>query len=219
MTPFTIYLCENQPVVIEGLTRILEGCPDMRLVGHGPDLAFAVEELESTSADILLLSQPPSAKSILPLLGTVREADLHCATVLWVTELGEMESLRALQIGARGIVRKTQSIATLLDCLRTVAGGAAFLDEAMRAKLSGTPRRHGTLRITPRERQIVQSVCRGLKNKEIAAALSITPGTVKVHLMHVFEKTGVKDRFQLALQARQFLDDVEGDARARNADH
>ena len=58
-------------------------------------------------------------------------------------------------------------------------------------------------RMTPRERQIVELVCRGMKNKEIAVALSITPGTVKVHLMHIFEKTGVKDRFQLALHGRQ----------------
>ena len=63
--------------------------------------------------------------------------------------------------------------------------------------------------ITPREREIVESVCRGMKNKEIAEALSITPGTVKVHLMHIFEKTGVRDRFQLALQGRQFLSSTE----------
>ena len=62
----------------------------------------------------------------------------------------------------------------------------------------------------PREREIVEFVCRGMKNKEIAEALSITPGTVKVHLMHIFEKTGVKDRFQLALQGRQFLERSRG---------
>jgi DNA-binding NarL/FixJ family response regulator len=48
-----------------------------------------------------------------------------------------------------------------------------------------------------------------MKNKEIADALCITPGTVKVHLMHIFEKTGVKDRLQLALQGRQFLSSAE----------
>ena len=48
-------------------------------------------------------------------------------------------------------------------------------------------------------------VCGGLKNKEIAEALAITPGTVKVHLMHIFEKTGVKDRFELAVQGRRLL--------------
>jgi DNA-binding NarL/FixJ family response regulator len=59
--------------------------------------------------------------------------------------------------------------------------------------------------LTPRERDIVHHVCGGLKNKEIATALSITAGTVKVHLMHIFEKTGVKDRFELAVHGRKLL--------------
>ena len=60
-------------------------------------------------------------------------------------------------------------------------------------------------RLTPREKQIVHQICEGQKNKEIAHALSITAGTVKVHLMHIFEKTGVKDRFELAIQGRKLL--------------
>ena len=48
-------------------------------------------------------------------------------------------------------------------------------------------------------------VCGGLKNKEIAEALAITSGTVKVHLMHIFEKTGVKDRFELAVHGRRLV--------------
>ncbi len=60
-------------------------------------------------------------------------------------------------------------------------------------------------RLTPREREIVTCLCQGMRNKQIAAELSITPGTVKVHLMHIFEKTGVKDRFELAVQARKLL--------------
>ena len=59
--------------------------------------------------------------------------------------------------------------------------------------------------MTPREKEIVHHVCGGLKNKEIADALSITAGTVKVHLMHIFEKTGVKDRFELAVHGRRLL--------------
>ena len=61
------------------------------------------------------------------------------------------------------------------------------------------------MNLTPREKDIVHHVCGGLKNKEIAEALAITPGTVKVHLMHIFEKTGVKDRFELAVQGRRLL--------------
>jgi DNA-binding NarL/FixJ family response regulator len=65
--------------------------------------------------------------------------------------------------------------------------------------------RRAAPRLTPREREIVKQVCAGLKNKEIAGTLSITAGTVKVHLMHIFEKTGVKDRFELAIHGRKLL--------------
>jgi DNA-binding CsgD family transcriptional regulator len=66
-------------------------------------------------------------------------------------------------------------------------------------------KRRGPPRLTPREREIVRLVVEGHKNREIAETLSISPGTVKVHLMHVFEKAGVEDRLQLALLARRLL--------------
>jgi DNA-binding NarL/FixJ family response regulator len=57
---------------------------------------------------------------------------------------------------------------------------------------------------------VVELVCRGYKNRQIAEALSITPGTVQVHLMHVFEKTGVRDRFELAMQGARLLEQDAG---------
>jgi DNA-binding NarL/FixJ family response regulator len=60
-------------------------------------------------------------------------------------------------------------------------------------------------RLTPREHQVVTLLAQGLKNTEIAKALGISPGTVKVHLMHVFEKTGARDRYELAIRSRKLL--------------
>jgi DNA-binding NarL/FixJ family response regulator len=122
--------------------------------------------------------------------------------VLWVAELSDMDSFRALQMGARGVITRTQSIETILECLRAVGEGNVWLEASNRG---AAPRTHGGTRITPREREIIELVCRGLKNKEIAEVMTITPGTVKVHLMHIFEKTGARDRFQLALQGQQIL--------------
>jgi two-component system, NarL family, nitrate/nitrite response regulator NarL len=212
---FTIYVFENQPVLVEGLRRILDNCDDLKIVGHASDLGIAVAELSGLTVDLFLIGQPFSSKSVLPLLGQAREADLKCSLVLWVGEVSEMDSFRALQMGAKGIVRKTQPAEDLLECLRAVGGGSVYLESAFRSPMPGVSRRNGALRITRREREIVEFICRGLKNKEIAEALSITPGTVKVHLMHIFEKTGVKDRFQLALQGRQFLNAVEAEGMLR----
>jgi two-component system, NarL family, nitrate/nitrite response regulator NarL len=211
----TIYLCENQPVMIEGFRKILEPCPDLKLIGDAPELELALAQVEGSNCDILLLGQPFTAKSMIPLVTEARESTIEAALVLWVAEAGEMDSFRALQMGVRGIVRKTQPAAILVECLRTVAMGSVFLEKALRSPGIIGSRRNGVLRITPREREIIKSVCRGMKNKEIAEALSITPGTVKVHLMHIFEKTGVKDRFQLALQGAQFLEAADEESPRR----
>lgn len=205
MKSHKIVICDNQPVLVEGLLRILEGCEDLKISGHSAELSVAISETVSTKADILVIGQPFHAKSILPLLSESREAGVEAAVVAWAGELSEMDSFRALQMGARGIIRKTHAPSVVIECLRTVAAGSVYIESALRAPVIGLPRRSGVLRITPREREIVEFICRGMKNKEIAEALSITPGTVKVHLMHIFEKTGVKDRFQLALQGQQFL--------------
>lgn len=209
MNSFTIYVCESQPLLVEGLQRVIDGCGDLTIIGHASDMGVAIAELSEIRTDIFLIGQPFNAKSILPLLSQAREAEISGAPVLWIGEMNDVDTFRALQIGAKGIIRKTEPVSTILDCLRTVAGGSIYLEGSFRSTTPRAPRRNGVLRITRREREIIEFVCQGMKNKEIAEALSITPGTVKVHLMHIFEKTGVKDRFQLALQGKQFLSAVE----------
>ena len=203
--------------MVEGLRRILEAEDDLTIAGHAAELSAGLADAADRKPNVLLIGQPYTAKSILPLLSQARDAEIGSAIVLWVGELSEMDCFRALQMGARGVIRKTQPPALLLECLRTVAGGSVYLENALRSPAMNSSHRNGVLRITRREREIIEFICRGMKNKEIAEALSITPGTVKVHLMHIFEKTGVKDRFQLALQGRQFLNSTESELLLRKA--
>jgi DNA-binding NarL/FixJ family response regulator len=121
-----------------------------------------------------------------------------------VNDLAEIDCFRALQLGARGILKKNLPVETLVECLRSVGQGNVWIENSLPDPAAGMERRH-TPRLTPREKEIVHHVCGGLKNKEIAMALAITAGTVKVHLMHIFEKTGVKDRFELAVHGRRLL--------------
>jgi DNA-binding NarL/FixJ family response regulator len=110
----------------------------------------------------------------------------------------EAEALRLLQAGARGIVRKTADLSSLLSCLRTVASGRSWMEDCVfrdSARQSGYPRSE----LTAREHQVLELVEQGFKNKEIAMELGIRPGTVKIHLKHIFEKTGVRGRYGLAI--------------------
>ena len=102
----------------------------------------------------------------------------------------------------------------ILDCIRTVAKGNIWIECSISNQFVGFINRRSTPRLTPREDEILDLVMRGMKNKQIADSLQITTGTVKVHLMHVFEKTGVKDRFELAMYGRKlrgYNDELGGD--------
>lgn len=205
MPAIRLFLCEAQPVVVEGLARILDTNPDFQLIGTASTPTEALPRIQTLQPDLILIDQASGIRPVFNFLSEVKIAAPQARTVLWVVDLAEIESFRALQLGARGILRRTLPVATMLDCLHTVAKGNLWLENSISDQVVGFLNRKNTNRLTPREREIVRAVCRGMKNKEIADHLNITPGTVKVHLMHIFEKTGVKDRFELAVQGPKLL--------------
>lgn len=205
MPAIRLFLCEAQPVVVEGLARILDTNPDFQLIGTASTPAEALPRIQTLQPDLILIDQASGIRPVFNFLSEAKIAAPQARTVLWVVDLAEIESFRALQLGARGILRRTLPVATMLDCLHTVAKGNLWLENSISDQVVGFLNRKNTNRLTPREREIVRAVCRGMKNKEIADHLHITPGTVKVHLMHIFEKTGVKDRFELAVQGPKLL--------------
>jgi len=203
--PISVFACEPQPIVLEGLARVLAASDDMEMAGSASTLRETMEALRDGPPDVLLVDQSAGLKIVLQFIADVRGTWPHCQPVLWVNELAEIDCFRALQLGARGILKKTFPVQTLLECLRTVGHGGVWIENSLPDPALGGDERRASPRLTPRERDIVHHVCGGLKNKEIASALSITAGTVKVHLMHIFEKTGVKDRFELAVYGRRLL--------------
>jgi two-component system nitrate/nitrite response regulator NarL len=151
------------------------------------------------------VDQAAGLKVVFQFISDVKNTSARCQPVLWVNDLAEVDCFRALQLGTRGILKKTVPVADVLECLRSVARGNVWIESSLSGDAMGSLDRRTSPRLTPREKEIVHHVCAGLKNKEIAEALAITPGTVKVHLMHIFEKTGVKDRFELAVLGRRLL--------------
>jgi len=201
----TVYVCESQPIVIEGLKRALEGHDDLQLVGASLSIGEALDSIAALQPNIILLDQTANNKSAFELIPKIRLRSLHSHTILWVTNVTEVESFRALQTGVRGILKKTLPVASIIDCLRAVGHGNIWIENSISNQVVGFLNRRNLPRLTPREYEIVALICRGMKNKQIADSLNITIGTVKVHLMHIFEKTGVKDRFELALEAHKLI--------------
>ena len=117
--------------------------------------------------------------------------------------------MEAVRLGAWGLVLKEMAPETLVECVRVVSAGERWLDtrSVVRAleKIAQREVEVGrvAMLVTPRELEIVRMVATGLRNKEIATRLSITEGTVKLHLHHIYEKLEVDGRLALLVYARE----------------
>ena len=215
MHRLTVFACESQPIVLEGLAKVLADCDDLEYIGSAGALSDALEVVRAQHPDIILVDQTGGLKIVFQFISDVKSTWAKCQPVLWVNDLAEIDCFRALQLGARGILKKTLPIQSVIECLRSVGHGNVWIESSLSDNKLGSLDRRSAPRLTPREKEIVHHVCAGRKNKEIAEALAITPGTVKVHLMHIFEKTGVKDRFELAVHGRRLLGTEHADEVSR----
>jgi DNA-binding NarL/FixJ family response regulator len=193
-------VCEPQPIVVEGLRKVLGETDDLVLAGAVSQPGETLEAVRRLHPDIVLIDGSTGFTAALRLLGHLKAAG-PAHPVLWVVDLPEPDAFRGLQMGARGIVQKTLATGILLECLRAVGSGQIWMQES--EQISEFLQRKDASRLTPREKEVVRLVCQGLRNRQIAESLRITPGTVKVHLMHIFEKTGLKDRLALAVHGRE----------------
>jgi two-component system nitrate/nitrite response regulator NarL len=201
----TIAVCETQPVTAEGLRTLLQGSSDLRFSQAIDSLGQASMLLRQSPPDVLLIDKSFGIQVILEWLSDERLSDNDGAParrapgiVIWGVSVTESEALRFLQAGARGILRKTAGLTTVLACLRSVAAGRSWMEDCV-FRDPGRAENYPRSELTAREQQVLELVEQGCKNKEIAVELGIRPGTVKIHLKHIFEKTGVRGRYGLAL--------------------
>ena len=104
-----------------------------------------------------------------------------------------------------------------MQCLRTVAGNQLWTENLYETRDMPLERPRSRP-LTPREQEVAALVAKGMKNREIAESLGIATGTVKIHLMHIFEKTGIRDRFELALHGLRRSNERERSSRGAAPD-
>lgn len=192
----TVLICDTQPVTIEGMRALLESSGDLQFLEGTDSLSQAAEIARQRSPEVLMVDKAFGVQAILEWLAAYPFSGT--AIVVWGISITEAEALRFLQAGARGILRKTAGVASVVACLRSVADGRSWMEDCVFRETSRGDRYPRT-ELTAREQQVLELVEQGCKNKEIAQELGIRPGTVKIHLKHIFEKTGVRGRYGLAL--------------------
>ena len=188
-----LFLYTDEPVLARGLEGVLQPAGDIRLVSTCADTTRLVEEMDRECPELLLMDLKPDVT--FGVLIEIQRRFPSTKIVLWVRTISTELAYQAIEHGIRGILRKTLPPENLLRCLQMVADGGLWFEETLKASFHSIR----TISLTRREGQLVSLLSQGLKNKEIAATLFISEGTVKVYLSRLFHKLGVKDRFELAL--------------------
>jgi DNA-binding NarL/FixJ family response regulator len=202
----SVAICETQPIVVEGLRATLNGTDAFALIQSAGSLDEAFRIAIGLAPKIMIVDKGVGSSSVLDWIGRVHDRTAT-AIIVWSAVMTEPEALRFLKAGARGVVSKTAQIGTLLACLDSVAEGKTWMEDTLFRDHSSSDRRSRS-ELTLREQQVLELVEQGLRNKEIGHELGIRPGTVKIHLKHIFEKTGVHGRYGLALSGLKERSDL-----------
>ena len=210
-----ILLVEDHASFRQTLAFIFDQEPGFEVVGQAGSLAEAREVADGLNPDlgVIDLSLPDGQGT--ELIRELREANRDFAALILTASLDKTEHARAVEAGAAGLLHKSADVDEILTATRRLAAGETLLSpreliEFLR--LAGQSReeereaRASIGQITPREREVLQTLAEGLSNKEIAARLHMSVDTERTHMMNILNKLGVHSRLQaLLLAARHGL--------------
>jgi len=209
--PIRIFIADDHALFRDGLRRILQAEPGFEVVGEASDGESLVAKTREAKPDILLLDLSMPRHDGMEVLRELAAADLPVRTLLLTASIQKSQIVRALQLGAYGVILKESTSQKLFDSIRCVMAGQYWVgresvSDLVRALRSVTlpgdaPQRPRDFGLTPRELEIVTMVVAGYSNPEIATRCSISEQTVKHHLTNIFNKLGVSNRLELALFA------------------
>jgi DNA-binding NarL/FixJ family response regulator len=192
----------DEPILAQGIASVLESLHGFDLTEIFDSTANLMERLDAGKPDLLLMDL--TSDVAYSLLAELRAQIPECRIVLWTRNISTELAFQAMELGIRGILSKVLAIPMLVDCLESVRDGGVWFDKTLATSFQSAK----AVALTKRESQLVTLLSQGLKNKEIAYALSISEGTVKVYLSRLFQKVGAKDRFDLALHGLRNLENI-----------
>ncbi|MGB7607792.1 MAG: response regulator transcription factor [Candidatus Sulfotelmatobacter sp.] len=206
-----IVIADDNPIFRDGLRRLLEAEPDLKVLGEASDGAEAVRLARQLKPDILLLDLAMPKHPGLEALKDLSTSPTPVRVILLTAAAEKSQIVEALQLGARGVVLKDSATQLLLKAIHTVMSGEYWVGRESVSNLvqylrtlvqsSSDEARQKKFGLTPREIEIVSTVVAGYSNKEIAEYFKISEDTVKHHLSNIFDKLGVSTRLELALFA------------------
>ena len=199
-----ILLADDHPMIQAAVEAMLRGS-DYKLVAKASSGNEALREIAEHDPEIVVLDIQMPDGSGLEVLRQLRSDGDNRKVVLLTASLDEAGFSEALSLRVDGVLLKTSDPALLIDCLDSVRSGDEWIDSHLQAEAARTPPPRDRSLLSPRETDLVKLVRQGLRNRDIAAELGVTEGTVKVYLHAIFDKLHVDNRTELALKAAELI--------------
>jgi len=203
-----VLVADDHAIFRDGLRKLLNSDDNIAIVGEAQNGTECIKLLNKLKPDVLLLDLRMPDKDGLAVLEEVNFDNLPTRVVLLTAAEDDRDVIRAMRLGARGVVLKQSATDLLVKSIHRVHSGEIWLDNRLTAELmkafsqsSESGQRREKPLLTDREREVVQHVAQGFRNKEIGEKLFISEQTVKNHLHNIFDKLGLSDRLELALYA------------------
>ena len=203
MTPTRVLIVDDHAILRMGLASLLSSKKDIEVVGdaaNGPEgIRRAIELKPDVVVMDLMMPSMGGAEATARLLEKTPDAK-----VLIITTFDTSDGIdRALKAGARGAIMKNCDFEELVDALRTVASGGSYIAPDVKRLFSNDP---PAITLSPRQREMLQSIARGLSNPDIAKQFGISIYVVKEHIAALFAKIGAANRSEaVAIAMRKNL--------------
>jgi two-component system, NarL family, response regulator LiaR len=193
-----VLIADDHAVVRQGLRTFLDLQEDIEVVAEAADGAAALEAAIRLAPDIVLIDLVMPGVDGIEALRRLREQVPGARAVVLSSFVDDDKLFPAVRAGAAGYLLKDVQPQELVEAIRTVHGGGALLHPQVAARLLEELTEDP---LTPREREVLVLIGRGMPNKLIARELSLSEKTVKAHVSSILAKLGVTDRTQAALYA------------------
>jgi DNA-binding NarL/FixJ family response regulator len=193
-----VLLADDHPVVREGLKALISRAGDMKVVAEARDGSEAVSQFLRHRPDVTLMDLRMPGKDGVEAIKAIRDKDPQARIIVLTIYGGDEDVFRAVQAGAKGYVLKDASREELLGSIRAVHEGNVWLAPVAATKLAV---RVAAPTFTPRELEILRWMATGRSNKEIASALNVADGTVRIHVSRILRKLGTTSRTEAVKEA------------------
>jgi DNA-binding NarL/FixJ family response regulator len=203
MEPIRVLIVDDHPVVRDGLRGVLDGEPDMQVVGEAGHGAEALVRVRAAPVDIVLMDLRMPTMGGVEAIGELRRIAPEVRVLVLTTYDTDRDVLPAIEAGATGYLLKDTPREELLRAVRAAHRGEAVLSPAVAGRLMGQVRAPARDALSARELEVLRFVAAGSTNRETAKRLFISEATVKTHLLHIYAKLEVRDRASAVAAAYQ----------------